>query len=124
MKTTHVTLARRVRPLVAWRAESLTALAATKTAPAMTNAAPPTSSTRRILGPPSTNDTATLTAKSATKLDCEYEKSSPAQRKAISAAPAQKPIRPSQTATSRTAIAITTCRPKMLGSLKSDVTRK
>src|SRR6266568_3008977 len=124
VKTTQVTLASRVRPLVAWRAESLTAVAATKAPPARTKAAPPTSRTRRILGPPSAYDTATPTADRVSELDCAQEQTRPAQRKAMSAVPDQKPIRPSQTATRRTAIAITTWRPKMLGSLKSDVTRK
>jgi hypothetical protein len=122
--TTHVTRARRVRPLVALRAESLTAVAATNAAPPRTQATAPTTRTRRSLGPPSTNETATATANSATKLDWEYAKNSPAHRDATSAAPSQKPMRPSQTATSRTPIAITTCRPKTLGSLNSDVTRK
>jgi hypothetical protein len=123
-KTTHVTRASRVRPLVALRAESLTAVAATNAAPAITQAAAPTTSTRRSLGPPSTYETATPTANSAAKLDCEYANRRPAQRKAISAAPIQKRTRPSQSATRRTPIAITTLRPKTLGSLKSDVTRK
>jgi len=69
--TIHVTRASRVRPLVAWRAESLTAVAATKAAPASTHAAAPTTTTRRTPGPPSANATATATAKSATRLDCE-----------------------------------------------------
>ena len=107
-KTTQVTRASRVRPLVACRAESLTAVAATNAAPPSTQAAAPTSSTRRSLGPPRTYEIATPTAKSATKLDCEYEKKRPAHRNVSSAAPAQKPIRPSQIATSSTAIAITT----------------
>jgi hypothetical protein len=71
LNTTHVTRTRRVRPLVALRAESLTAVAATKAAPPMTQAAPPTTSTRFSFGPPSTNETATPTANSAAKLDCE-----------------------------------------------------
>jgi len=63
--TIHVTRASRVRPLVAWRAESLTAVAATNAAPARTQTTAPTTSTRRRSAPPSTNETATVTAKSA-----------------------------------------------------------
>jgi hypothetical protein len=64
-KAIQVTRASRVRPLVAWRAESLTAVAATKPAPARMHATAPTTSTRRSSGPPSTYDTATVTANSA-----------------------------------------------------------
>src|SRR6185437_11345133 len=99
--TTQATRASRVRPLVAWRAESLTAVAATNAPPASTQAAAPTISTRRSLGPPRKYDTPTPTAKSATKLDCEYENNRPAHRNAIKTVPHQRPIRPSQTATRR-----------------------
>jgi hypothetical protein len=71
LNTIHVTRARRVRPLVALRAESLTAFAATNTAPAITQTTAPTTSTRRSIGPPSVNDTARATTNNATKLDCE-----------------------------------------------------
>src|SRR5512141_142504 len=123
-KTLQVTATRRDRSLVDLRAESPRACRPTTAPAAITITAETATTTRRVSLDPAASASAVTTTKIVTMLDCEYENQRAAKASASTGAATASLIRPSRYAETTTAVPSARYRPKRLGSLKTELTRK